>query len=130
MSECAAPVIYFALIGICGVLIGAWYLRRCEGCHHAARLQDRTTELNRAYARIDALERMMDDARATRLNVPAPPLKDATAGPAALPDEVLAELDMIDDPAVRAEMEADIRIEIAAHPDEDPLAIAQRMIGG
>lgn len=98
--------------------------------HHSGRLADKTAELARAYHRIDALEQMLDESRAAILNVPAPQPKDARPGPAPLPPEVIAELDEIEDPAVRAEMAADIRVELEQNPEADPLEIARKMIGG
>lgn len=124
----------FILAGIAAmfgaIAIAATSVNVSTARHHKGRLDDRTRELDRAYGRIGALEQMLDESRARILDVAAPQPRDARPAAAPLPPEVIAELDEIEDPATRAEMAADIRVEIEAHPEQDPLAIAARMIGG
>lgn len=102
---------------------------RSSGKHYRERLADKCGELDRAYRRIDVLEQMLDEVRATALNVTVPVKSDAPAR-VVLPPEVIAELNEIEDVADRAELEADIRVQLEQDPAADPIAIARKVLGG
>ena len=124
MIDCltaAAAAIFF-------ILVAAVFFNASSDRHHQRRIDDKTKELDRANRRIDALERMLDESRANVLGVAPPEISAPATRPR--PEGVIEELEQIDDEATRAELEADIRIEMEAHPEQDATAIARRVIGG
>lgn len=103
---------------------------RSSGKHYRDRLADKAGELDRAYRRIDVLEQMLDESRATALNVTVPVKNDAKPARVILPDEVIEELSQIEDEGDRAELEADIRVQLEADPSADPYTVARKVLGG
>lgn len=103
---------------------------RSSGKHYRDRLADKAGELDRAYRRIDVLEQMLDESRATALNVNVPVKTETKSTRVVLPDEVIDELAQIEDEGDRAELEADIRVQLEADPTADPIAIARKVLGG
>jgi hypothetical protein len=118
-------------IGVTVVLSAASsaILVRANTGHYRARLFDSRNELDRALLRINLLEQMLDESRAHALNVNVP-VRAAEPARVELPADVLAELDEIEDVAMRAEIEADLRVQIEAHPTIDPIIIARQVFGG
>jgi hypothetical protein len=122
---CAVAIAIAILLSAlcCAILI------RANTGHCNRRIADKVAELDRAYRRIDVLEQMLDEVRAHTLNVTTPVKSDAPSR-LELPAEVYAELDEIEDVAMRAELEADIRVQMEAHPTIDPVVIARQVLGG
>lgn len=118
-------------IGVTVILsaVASALLVRSNTGHHKERLADKVAELDRAYRRIDLLEQMLDESRAHALNVNVP-VRAAEPARVELPADVLAELEEIEDVATRAELEADLRVQIEAHPTIDPIVIARQVLGG
>jgi hypothetical protein len=110
--------------------VASAFVVRSNNAHHTERLTDKRAELDRAYRRIDVLEQMMDEVRANAHNVTVPVKSGENLTRSELPAEVIAELDEIEDVATRAELESDIRIQMEAKPNVDPMVIARSVLGG
>jgi hypothetical protein len=110
------------------IAIAAGSIAFTSRAHYRERLLDKSLELDRASLRIDQLERMLDEARAAALHVSGP-LGAEMPSLEPLPPKVVDMLADIEDEGVRAEMAADIRIQLEQTPDADPVDVARTVIG-
>lgn len=126
MLYCIVAVVAAAILG--AVAMASISTGISNGRQFRERLAEKAADIARCHLRIEALERMLDESRANVLGVVAPQAREST-GPVPLPPEVIAELDEIEEDVVRAELEADIRLQLQLHPEQEPLAIARSVIG-
>lgn len=126
MLLCIGLAIAAAILG--AIAVGATSVGVSNGRQYRARLNESAQHLGRAHLRIEVLERMLDESRANALNVPAPRGHEAPEL-LPLPPEVVAELDEIEDDSTRAELEADVRLQMALNPGADPIALVRSVIG-
>lgn len=110
-------------------LLSAYIIKSMRG-QYEIRIAEKIQELARAYRRIEHLELTIDEVRSQVLSTSLPPAAAAHSARSPLPEAIANELAAFEDPDVRAELEADARMQLEADPDADPAAIAREMTGG
>jgi len=96
---------------------------------HELRVADAQLARDQALDRTKRAEFTLDEIRAQLLHVTPPEPIEQSDEPVSLPDEVLAELKLIEDPGDRADFEQSARAYIAQNPDADADAVVDLVFG-